>query len=91
MEVLYKLGPRGYRASVNKFKGKLRVHIRKYNQEQNQLYATKDGVALNFEEWLSLTEIMNELNELIDKTIDDEEEETDSEDEEQTEQNQKKF
>jgi len=43
---------------------------------------------LNFEEWLSLTEIVNELNDLIDKTID--EVETDSEDEEeQTEQNPK--
>ena len=87
METLFKLGPRGYRATVSNFKGKLRVHIQKYREENDRVVPTKDGIALNFEEWTNLTKVIKELDELIDEIIDNE----DQQSQEMKQENQKSF
>jgi hypothetical protein len=57
------LGTRGYYATVSEFEGELKVHIRKYveNDELGKV-PTKYGIALDVDEWAQLNKTMDTLN-----------------------------
>ena len=78
--VLLKLGPRGYHATVQKFKNDTRIHIRKYIEMDAHKYElvfqttidpdgtkipTKQGVALSIEEFQELKKVIPKLSEII--------------------------
>ena len=77
---LLKLGPRGYHATVQKFKNDTRIHIRKYIEMDVHKYElvfqtgidpdgakipTKQGVALSIEEFQELKKVIPKLSEII--------------------------
>ena len=71
MASLFKLGLRGYHATVKEFQGKIRVHIRKYiDIEERKNIPTKFGIALSIEEFEELKKVLDDLTEMLDVMID---------------------
>lgn len=66
MATLLKLGTRGYYVTVNEFQGKIRVHIRKYNDglEKGKV-PTVYGVALSVDEFEELKNVLVDLSEMV--------------------------
>ena len=63
---LFPIGTRSYQATVSMFERQPKIHIRKYieNQEQEKC-PTRYGIALNVDEWSELTDIIAELDEMV--------------------------
>jgi len=67
MSHLFKLGFRGYHATVIEYIGELKVHIRKYiDEEGRKNIPTKFGVALTVQEFEDLKKAMKDLSEMVD-------------------------
>lgn len=70
---LFPLGDRDYFATVNRFNGELKIHIRKYFEpkpipgEAPPLLPTKYGVALNPKEFIELQTILPYLNDIVEQ------------------------
>lgn len=70
MATLFKLGSRGYHATVQEFQGQIRVHIRKYiDGEEKNKFPTKYGIALSIEEFEELFKVMGDLSEMVDVMV----------------------
>jgi len=66
MSHLFKLGFRGYHATVIEYIGELKVHIRKYiDEEGRKNIPTKFGVALTVQEFEDLKKAMKDLSEMV--------------------------
>jgi len=67
MSHLFKLGFRGYHATVIEYIGEVKVHIRKYiDEEGRKNIPTKFGVALTVQEFEDLKKAMKDLSEMVD-------------------------
>ena len=65
MEHTYKLGLRGYHASVTLFRGKIQIHIRKFVEMGEKKIPTKDGLALTEEEFFGIVRATDDMKEMI--------------------------
>ena len=67
------LGDRYYCATANKFKGEIKIHVRKYYEPKAEpgqappFFPTKYGVALTVEEWNDLLKYAPQLNAMVEQ------------------------
>lgn len=70
MAQLFKLGPRGYHASVNKYQGQIRIHIRKHVDFCDAKdVPTRYGITLNIHEFQELKKLVSDLSDIATKAM----------------------
>jgi len=65
-ELMFQIAPMRF-ATVSEFRGKILVSIREYYDKDGELRPGKKGISLNMEQWNSLKDHMDDINEAIKK------------------------